>query len=269
MKKIFSQIGVITFLLGVTYSTGLALPLQQIDLQQQNQVQFQAQPQMNQIPNLNFDPNGGALGNPPIDYKTNVTSKISTLIDAIKKASVRVEDAKYLSTENEEAILEIIKDAQKKADRIKGDAESQQNFNQVIQEQYMLKIGSLFGALRLEIPKIIIEKQLEQSQQITNKFGIISDKIGIYISIAKKQGSKVDIVEDKWLKGNRRAASAYAHIDAANKLMEKIKPGVDFNKAKDYLGEANKRFRLARKDVKMAKLLLGESVTELKKAIKN
>jgi hypothetical protein len=269
MKKIFLQMGIVTALLGGVYSVGLALPLQQIDLQQQNQIQFQAQPQMNQIPNLNFDPNaGGVLGNPPIDHKTNVTAKAGSLISAIKKASTRIEGAKYLSTQDKEAILEVINDTQKKADKIKNDAENQQNFNQAIQEQFMLKIGSLFGALRLEIPKIIIEKQSKESWQMASKFGVISDKISIYISIAKKQGSTVDDAEDKWTQGNKRLANAYSHLDAANKLIEKIKPGVDFDKAKGYLGDANKKFRLARKDIKMAKLLLGESVVELKKAIK-
>ncbi len=271
MKKIFLQMGLITLLIGGIHSTAFAVLPQQVDWQHQNQAQIQAQPQVQQIPDLHFDPNagGGVLGNPPIDYKTNVVSKIDSLIDAIKKASKRIEESKYISKENKEDILENIEDNKKKIEKIKNNAKNKSNFNQAIQEQFMLQIGSLFGELRLEIPKNIIEKQTSEAQQKVNKLEAISDKISIYISVAKKQGIAVETVEDKWTEGNERLISAKGHIDTIDELMGKIKPGVNFDKAEGYFKDANKEFRLAQKDIKTAKSLLGKSVSELKKVTKN
>ncbi len=267
MKKIFLQMGLITLLSGGIPFTASAVLIQQVDWQHQNQVQLEAHPQVQQIPNLHFDPNagGGVLGNPPEDYKANVVSRVDSLIDTIKKASKRIEESKYMSTKNKKAILADIEDSREKMKKIKSDAENKADFNQVSQEQFMLKIGSLFGELRLEIPKNIIEKQTSETQQKVNKLEVISDKISIYISIAKKQGIAVEAAEDNWTEGNKRLTSAKGHIDTIDELMSKIKPGVNFDKAKGYLKDANKEFRLAQKDIKMAKSLLGQSVSELKK----
>jgi hypothetical protein len=226
----------------------------------------------NRVIDLNVNPavgNGAVLGEPPvINLKAGTLMMHDRLLMRLGKVKTRVEENRTLSSQEKHKVLSIVKDYKKVFEVRREQTESGPALDQFSANSERNISAGLWNDGSVRIHAATIKGRIADRQNILNKANAVVAKLEIYIKLAKKGGMQTDTAENNLAKIKVDLVSVETYLKEASLAVDKTAGGSDWDDAKVFFKAANKSLKKANENIKEARLLSKEVVTELRKAIK-
>jgi hypothetical protein len=259
MNKLIFKIGIFVIIFGLIPSTIWAVDPVQVqipDFLRHNNIN----PSKKQIV---------PIGDLKIDYKVMVTKKLDKWTRSLNKATNRIENSKYLSAREKEAVLDVIKDAKKDIDDLKKSVNQSQDFDENDANDTYDNIDKKFVKVQNNIHKTIKKSRIDHQQIVLDKLKALSNKMKIYIDTADKNGLDTQKAEIKLTEMNAQLSTASDKLEDAESRINNVNEDVALDTSYRYFQKCNNDLKAVQQSLVNAKSLGKDVLKELRKVIKN